>query len=151
LRKSRSDCQASLPDESNPGVGDGDLLLPVKPETRLSVAKGYGKANRDLELDGEAMFDVAGSAGLPMVVRTRNLEITVLGTWFHVDAFRKNAGEQVDLLEGKLRVKKAYHSDTDNEAEVLEAGDMVMINRDIDLMEKEKMNAAELEKVRAMR
>jgi hypothetical protein len=27
----------------------------------------------------------------------------------------------------------------------------VMINRDIDLMEKEKMNAAELEKVRAMR
>ncbi|HXO75674.1 MAG TPA: hypothetical protein VN824_10575, partial [Puia sp.] len=75
----------------------------------------------------------------------------VLGTRFHVDAFRKNAGEQVDLLEGRLRVKKSYHSDTDNEPEVLEAGEMVMINRDIDLMEKEKMSPAELDKVKAMK
>jgi hypothetical protein len=50
-----------------------------------------------------------------------------------------------------LKVKKSYHSDTDNEPEVLDAGDMVMINRDIDLMEKEKMSAAELEKVKAMK
>jgi hypothetical protein len=33
---------------------------------------------------------------------------------------------------------------------VLEAGEMVMINRDIDLMEKEKMSPVELDKVKAM-
>jgi transmembrane sensor len=134
--------EVSLPD------GSGVVL---RPGTQLSVAKGFGKENRELELDGEAIFKVAGSAGRPLVLHTRNLEITVLGTLFHVDAFRKNAGEQVDLLEGKLRVKKSYHSDTDNEPEVLDAGDMVMINRDIDLMEKEKMSPAELEKVKAMK
>jgi len=129
---------------------DGSRVV-LRPGTQLSVAKGFGKDNRDLELDGEAIFNVVGSAGRPMVLRTRNLEITVLGTLFHVDAFQKNAGEQVDLLEGKLRVKKSYHSDTDNEPEVLDSGDMVMINRDIDLMEKEKMSPAELEKVKAMK
>jgi len=129
---------------------DGSRVV-LRPGTQLSVARGFGKDNRDLELDGEAIFNIVGRAGRPLVVRTRNLEITVLGTLFHVDAFRKNAGEQVDLLEGKLRVKKSYHSDTDNEPEVLDSGDMVMINRDIDLMEKEKMSPAELEKVKAMK
>ena len=129
---------------------DGSRVV-LRPGTQLSVAKGFGKDNRDLELDGEAIFNVVGNAGRPLVLRTRNLEVTVLGTLFHVDAFRKNAGEQIDLLEGKLRVKKSYHSDTDNEPEVLDSGDMVMINRDIDLMEKEKMSPAELEKVKAMK
>jgi transmembrane sensor len=129
---------------------DGSHVV-LRPGTQVSVAKGFGVSNRDLELDGEAIFEVSGSAAKPFVVHTRNLEIVVLGTRFHVDAFRKNAGEQVDLLEGRLSVKKSYHSDTDNEREVLEAGEMVMINRDIDLMEKEKMNPAELEKVKAMK
>lgn len=129
---------------------DGSHVV-LRPGTQVSIAKGFGVNNRDLELDGEALFDIRGSASKPFVVHTRNLEIEVLGTWFHVDAFRKNAGEQVDLLEGRLRVKKTYHSDTDNQPEVLEAGDMVMINRDIDLMEKEKMSAAELDKVKAMK
>jgi transmembrane sensor len=47
-------------------------------------------------------------------------------------------------LSGKLNVKKSYHSDTDNEPEIVETGQMVMINRDIDLMEKEKLDSAEL-------
>ena len=154
--------------EHNITLGDGtqytngsadshDIKLPdgshvvLRPGTQVTIAKGFGVSNRDLELDGEAIFDVDGSAAKPFVVHTRNLEIVVLGTRFHVDAFRKNAGEQVDLLEGRLRVKKSYHSDTDNEPEVLAAGEMVMINRDIDLMEKEKMSPAELEKVKAMK
>lgn len=129
---------------------DGTQVV-LRPGTEVTLAKGFGISNRDLDLDGEAIFEVAGSAANLFVVHTRNLEIAVLGTKFHVDAFRKNAGEQVDLLEGRLRVKKSYHSDTDNEPEVLEAGEMVMINRDIDLMEKEKMSPAELDKVKAMR
>jgi len=140
--KSGNSHQVKLPDGS---------IVVLRPGTQITVAKGFGAGNRDLELDGEALFDVRGSAAIPLVLHTRNLEITVLGTRFHVDAFRKNAGEQVDLLEGRLRIKKSYHSDTDNEPELLTAGEMVMINRDIDLMEKEKMSPAELDKVRAMR
>lgn len=126
---------------------DGSRVM-VSPETSITLARGFGRENRDIELDGEARFDVAAKPGFPMVVHTRDLVIEVLGTRFRVDAFRDKPGEEVDLLTGSLRVKKSYQSDTDNDPEVLDAGDMVMINSDIDLMEKEKLSPAELDKLK---
>lgn len=116
----------------------------VNDKTMLSVTDSFNKSNRELQLDGEAVFQVNGDAGKPFVVRTRNLQIIVLGTRFRVDAHSESPGEEVDLLSGKLKVMKSYHSTTDNEPEILQAGEMVMINRDIDLMEKEKLDSAEL-------
>jgi transmembrane sensor len=110
----------------------------------IRISKQFNQSERDLELDGEAVFTVNGDAGKPFIVHTRNLRIQVLGTRFRVDAYGNNAGEEVELLEGKLKVIKSYHSDTDNEPEILGAGEMVMINRDIDLMEKEKLDSTEM-------
>jgi transmembrane sensor len=129
----------TLPDGSQLALSPGSVVV---------LAKGFGTGNRDVDLDGEVLFEVNAAAGKPFVVHTVNLRIEVLGTRFRVDAVRKRAGEEVDLLEGRLKVAKTYHSDTDNEPEMLEAGEMLMINREIDLMEKEKMSPAELEKVR---
>ena len=130
------------------GLPDGSRIL-IGPGTVIVLAKGFGKDNRGLDLDGEAMFEVKPAAAAPFIVHTGNLQIEVMGTRFRVDAVRKRAGEEVDLLEGSLRVTKSYHSDTDNEPEVLSAGEMVMINREIDLMEKEKMSAEEIGKAKA--
>jgi transmembrane sensor len=125
----------ALPDGSRIKIGDGTVIV-------------LGRGGRDVDLDGEGMFEVRFSAVRPFVVTTKNLIIQALGTKFRVDAVRGRAGEEVDLLEGRLRVVKSYHSDSDSLPEQLEAGDMLMINREIDLMEKEKMNGEELEKVR---
>jgi ferric-dicitrate binding protein FerR (iron transport regulator) len=128
---------------------EGSKVL-VMPNTSIGTGKGFGKDNRALDVDGEAMIEVSGSSRLPFVVHTRDLVIEVLegGSRFHVDAFRSRPGEEVDLLEGRLRVRKSYHSTTDNEPEELAGGEMVMINKDIDLMEKEKLSPAELDKVK---
>jgi ferric-dicitrate binding protein FerR (iron transport regulator) len=130
-------------------LSDGSTVL-VLPNTTVATAKGFGRDNRDLDVDGEVMIEVSGAAGPPFVVHTRDLVIEVLqgGARFHVDANRARPGEETDLLEGRLRVRKSYHSDTDNEVEELGGGEMVMINRDIDLMEKEKLSPAELDKVK---
>jgi transmembrane sensor len=128
---------------------DGTIIV-ASPETTISLSKGFGKEDRKIELDGEARFDVAAKPGFPMVIRTRDLVIEVLGTRFKVNAYRDKPGEEVDVLSGSLRVRKSYHSDTDNEPEVLKDGEMVMINHDIDLMEKEALSPAELEKLRGL-
>ena len=128
---------------------DGSTVF-VSPETSITLSKGFGRDNREIQLDGEARFDVVANPERPMVIHTRDLVIEVLGTRFKVDAFRDKPGEEVDLLTGSLRVKKSYHSDTDNEPEVLKGGEMVMINHDIDLMEKEALSPAELEKLRGV-
>jgi ferric-dicitrate binding protein FerR (iron transport regulator) len=128
---------------------DGSRVV-MMARTVMRISKAFNQVGRELELDGEALFDIDADAGKPFIVHTRNLQIEVLGTRFRVDAHRDNAGEEVDLLEGRLRVIKSYHSDTDNEPEFLNAGEMVMINRDIDLIEKEKMDSTEWNRVKAM-
>jgi len=155
----------SLPDGSRMTIGSGTTVMP---------SKGFGKEDRDVGIDGSGLFEVAGGKKT-FVVLTGNLVIEVLDTtggsgasgsgggsgvdgsggsgggWkirFAVDAVRKRPGEEVDLLNGSLRVTKSYHSDTDSLPEELTAGDMVMINREIDLMEKEKMTGPEEDKVK---
>jgi transmembrane sensor len=140
------------------GAGSGrSLRIPafgtvfLKPNTTIGLAKGFGVDNRDIEIDGEALFEMEVT-GAPVRLHTKNLTVEVLGAArFRVDAYRNKAGEEVDLLEGKMRVKKSYPSATDSATEVLGPGEMVMINREIDLMEKEKMNQQEIDRVKGMR
>lgn len=119
----------------------------LKPNSTIGLAKGFGKGNREISLDGEAFFELEVE-GAPVRLLTKDLVMDVPGGVFRVDAYRSKAGEEVDLVEGKMAVKKSYRSDTDSATEVLGPGEMVMINRDIDLMEKEKMSQEEVERAK---
>jgi transmembrane sensor len=139
------------------GAGSGrSLRIPnfgtvfLKPNTTIGLAKGFGVDNRDIDIDGVALFEMEVT-GAPVRLHTKDLVMEVRGGVFRVDASRSSSGEEVDLLQGGMRVAKNYHSDTDNSTEVLGPGEMVMINREIDLMEKEKMSPAEIDRVKAMR
>lgn len=129
-----------LPDSSRVKISDG---------TTIVVGAGFSKGNRTVDLDGEGMFLVRAGTGDRFVVTTKNLFIQGPGTKFRVDAVRSRPGEEVDLLDGLLVVRKMYHSDLDSAQEVLRSGDMLMINREIDLMEKEKMDTGDIRKVGA--
>jgi hypothetical protein len=135
---------------------DSNRLM-VLPGSEVRLSDGYEKTDRNLDLDGVAVFLVGREtgtaeipvAGGPFIVRSRNLQIEVLSrSSFYVEAYRKDAGEEVLLLKGSLRVAKNYRSPTDNELEILRDSEMVMINRDIDLMEKEKMDSGDLAKIK---
>jgi ferric-dicitrate binding protein FerR (iron transport regulator) len=127
---------------------DGSTIY-LTTRTKLRPVKGDHSNDRTYELDGEAWFTVRDADKKPVVIRTRQLIITLQSpiARLHIDAFASSPGEQADLLEGQLKVTKAYHSTTDNEPETLRSGDMVMINKEIDLMEKETLNPAERKKV----
>jgi len=131
---------------SIPGIGKVFL----EPNSTIGLARGFGKDNREITLDGVALFELTVT-GAPVSLKTKSLVMDVSAGVFRVDASRSSPGEEVDLLEGQLSVRKSYRSDTDSVAEVVGPGEMVMINRDIDLMEKEKMNQAEIDRVKGMR
>jgi transmembrane sensor len=130
----------TLPDESRVKLSSG---------TEVELGAGFAGGDRVVDLDGEGMFEVRGVMRETFVVTTKNLLIVGPGTKFRVDAFRTRPGEEVDLVEGRLTIRKSYHSDLDSAAEQLTTGDMLMINREIDLMEKERMNPDEIEKAKA--
>ncbi len=54
------------------------------------------------------------------------------------------AGEETLLLSGKIKVVKSYYSALDHDPYFLKDGDMVMMNKDIDLMEKETFDTKDL-------
>ena len=118
----------------------------MKTGTTVLVGDGFGKSSRNLDFDGEAMFEVTTVSGKPFIIHTKALLIEVLGTRFRLYALPNQHGEEVDLLEGSLRVKKAYHSDIDYNPLVLKTGDRLMINTDIDLIQKDTMGPEETEK-----
>ncbi len=128
--------------------GFGTVFL--KPNSTIGLAKGFGVDNRDIDIDGEALFEL-DVTGAPVQLHTKDLVIEVSGGVFRVDAYGSKAGEEVDLLKGRMRVRKSYRSDTDSAVEALGPGEMVMINRDIDLMEKERMSQEEIDRVKGMR
>jgi len=55
----------------------------------------------------------------------------------------KEIGEQAEVLRGHVRAAKAYPSNF-AEPDDLAAGEMSMVNKSIDLMEKEKFDPSEL-------
>ncbi len=60
--------------------------------------------NRRVKLSGEAYFEVSHDANSPFHVKTRNLDIKVIGTVFNVIAYDDEKNEEVILQEGKVDV-----------------------------------------------
>lgn len=57
---------------------------------------------REVELDGEAYFEVTKN-GKPFIVKTRGMDVKVLGTKFNVNTYLGNAA-QTSLVEGSVSV-----------------------------------------------
>ncbi|HEX8696458.1 MAG TPA: FecR domain-containing protein [Longimicrobium sp.] len=73
---------------------DGSRVL-LGPGSRLTVAAGYGRGSRPVELAGEALFDVPHDASRPFTVRAGAARVRDLGTVFSVHS---DPGEQVRVV-----------------------------------------------------
>lgn len=110
----------------------------------LRVPVNYAQRNRAVILDGDAFFDVKPGKD-SFTVTSHILRAAVLGTSFRMRGFSSQQGATFYQLTGTCRVGKSYHSATDNQPEILERGQMVLANKEIDLMEKETYHPEELE------
>jgi transmembrane sensor len=65
---------------------------------------------RQVELQGEAYFEVAKNKHLPFRVKSGDINIEVLGTHFNVNAYNDEPYIKTTLLEGSVKVSKAGSS-----------------------------------------
>lgn len=111
-------------------------------DTSVTTASGF-PSPRELHVDGQLFLDVPASAAA-LVVRTRLLRLAITGpARVRMVAFANQSGEEVDLLEGHATATKSYASPSP-QTDTLDAGDMVMVNQTIDLLEKEHGHPAEV-------
>lgn len=109
-----------------------------------SIKETTLKDRKVVKIDGLAFLFIR-EAALPVSLQTSLMEMEVLELplALRVDAFDASAGQSLEVLSGKLKVQKAYSSPFPD-IDTLRANDLYMINRDIDLSEKEKLDDDEL-------
>jgi ferric-dicitrate binding protein FerR (iron transport regulator) len=71
-------------------------------ESTISYSESFGSGDRDIELTGEAFFDVRKNTTLPFIVRTSKARIRVTGTSFSVNAFPEAPTEELTVVTGRV-------------------------------------------------
>ena len=84
-------------------LADGTRVWLNKQST-ITYNQAFGKQRREIFLDGEAFFDVAENAKVPLVVHTSDIDIEVKGTAFNVNAYQKSKQIAVALIRGSIAV-----------------------------------------------
>ena len=102
-------------------LSDGTRVK-LAPESRLRVATRSGRAGREVDLVGEAYFDVAHDPEHPFVITAGGTETRVLGTEFDVRAYPSDSSVQVVVADGRV----AFRASAGSEAQrvVLRPGEL---------------------------
>lgn len=85
-------------------LADGTRVW-VNANTRIVYPVEFTGKNREIYVDGEVYLDVAHNDKLPFVVKTRDMEVVVLGTTFNVSSYEGKDMHQVVLVEGSVRIQ----------------------------------------------
>lgn len=93
-------------------------------QSTLKYPSRFSKKNREVEIIGEAFFDVAQEKKRPFIVSTQYIDMEVLGTQFNVYSYPGTDYIQTELIEGSLKV---YRTDNKSESILLKPDEQVMI------------------------
>jgi ferric-dicitrate binding protein FerR (iron transport regulator) len=82
---------------------------------------------RKVEITGEAYFEVAHNAAVPFKVSKGQMEVSVLGTHFNVNAYHEEEAIKVTLLEGRVKVVNRDTLIGNNESAILKPGQQAVV------------------------
>lgn len=95
---------------STPRGGQFQIILPDGTKVWLNAASSlrypttFAGTEREVQLIGEAYFEVAKMNGMPFSVKVKDMEVQVLGTHFNVMAYQDETSIRTTLLEGAVRI-----------------------------------------------
>lgn len=85
--------------------------------SRLVYPVAFAHDRREVEIAGEAYFEVEKASRWPFVVKTKSQQVEVLGTHFNVSAYDDDNDVKTSLVEGAVKVSAIDPSATFNERE----------------------------------
>lgn len=101
---------------------DGSVIT-LNRHSGMVIASGFNQKERRVRLSGEGYFKIAPDQTRPFVVEVAQLEVTVVGTAFNVDALTENNTVEVTVTEGKVRLK------SDRQTELLLPGESAIYDK----------------------
>ena len=86
-------------------LNDGTIVW-LNSQSSIRYPVAFVGDDRQVEITGEAYFEVAKNLSKKFIVASNGLNIEVLGTHFNVNSYNENKNIKVTLLEGSVKIIK---------------------------------------------
>ncbi len=106
---------------------DGSMVW-LNASSNLTYDKDFGKNFREVNLTGEAFFDVVKDPAHPFIIHTKVIDVKVLGTEFNVRAYPNDAYTETSLIRGSVEVTVKNRS---NEKHYLKPNEKISVANNI--------------------
>lgn len=112
---------------------DGSRVT-LAPQSRLTIPAAFESGQRDVSLEGEAIFDVKHDAAHPFRVHANGAQVEDIGTRFDLRAYQSDAAVTVAVAEGSVALGRDPAAAAGNvrsraEGVVLERGQVGSLDR----------------------
>jgi ferric-dicitrate binding protein FerR (iron transport regulator) len=111
-------------------LADGSIVN-LNANSSLKYPEEFTGATREVELSGEAFFDIAKDASHPFTVHTPFEDVSVLGTSFNVRAYASETNSEVSVATGKVKV------DNGTANQILLPNEKVVVNHSTGTMDQQ--------------
>ena len=109
-----------LPDGSKVWLNNGSSLrFPVR----------FNGKFRELELKGEAYFEIVHNEKQPLIVKVNNVQVKVLGTKFNVMSYADDQNIEVTLKSGRVAIQKLSKDGSARNLLVLKPNQQAVFNK----------------------
>lgn len=82
----------------------------VNAGSKLTYPAEFSKEKREIYVDGEIYIEVSEDKKRPFMIKTRQMDIKVLGTKFNVSAYEVDKAKSVVLLSGSVSISSDAHN-----------------------------------------
>ena len=89
--------------QTNIVLHDGTKVW-LNADSKLSYANNFNGKTREVNLTGEAFFEVVSNKNKPFIIHTSKIVIRVTGTSFNVRSYPDEARVETSLIKGKVEV-----------------------------------------------
>ncbi len=101
----KNEIKARMGSRSRLELPDGTKVW-LNADSRIIYGQGFNKQSREVEIEGEAFFDVTKNAKLPFIVHAGGIDVRVLGTAFNVKSYPDDPTIETTLMRGAVEVIK---------------------------------------------
>ena len=132
------------------------VIVPYGKRTQITLSEGtkvwlnsgsklvfpavFAQNNREVFIEGEAVFDVAHMKDKPFVVSTKDFGIKVLGTVFNVSVYSDDKYSRIVLEKGKIELICSKTSIFAQEKLEISPGSMAVFDRNQKTFEQQQVN-----------
>lgn len=112
---------ASTTETLRDSLPDGSQIA-LNINSKITYPETFEENTREVNLEGEAFFDVEHDPQKPFIVHTSIGDVKVLGTSFNVKAYTLSGKLEVIVISGKVQLIKKDESKIDATSVILEPG-----------------------------